>query len=113
MSMNILFKASREIQVVRTGAYDIQVTTFEVWQTPTDATKRIAGAAHPAAEYMAWVMEQSDALYEQRMFADDDVWLEHPIGHEIVDPRKDHLDEFNAWLDEMSVGGWVVAAVVV
>ena len=113
MSLNIIFEASREIQVVKTGAIDIQGTFFEVWQTPTEVTMRIARAADPVAEYKAWVMEQKDCVFVQDVFAEDDFLCDTPIGTETVDPRTDHLADFDAWVEEMSQNGWVVTPVVI
>lgn len=110
MSVNIVFIAIREIQVVKTGVFDVQKTTFPVWQTPTEVTLNIVRADDPAAEYKAWVMENKDCVFVQDVFAEDDFLCDNPIGTETVDMRTEHLADFDAWVEEMSQNGWIVGA---
>ena len=113
MSLNVIFVASREIQVVKTGVIDLQTTTLDVWQTPTEVSLRITRAEDPVAEYKVWVMEQKDCVYEQDLFAEDDVWCEHPISTEIVDPRIEHIAALDVWIKEMTQNSWVVSAEII
>jgi hypothetical protein len=112
--MNIAFEATREIQVVKTGERDTQRLVYDVWQTPTDITYQIARASDPIQAYKDWVMAGDGCVYTSMIFAEDDPFEEgEPIGEEIVDPRVDHLADFDAWVEEMSQNGWVVTPVVI
>ena len=114
MNMNIGFEASRVIQIVKTGHTEVQKCEFaHVWQTPTDITYMIAGAADPVQAYKDWVMSQEGCVEEEPIFADDDPFCEEePIGHETIDYRLEHLEIFTEWLAKMDEGSWNVKPVI-
>lgn len=112
MSMNIAFEASREIQVVKTGKIETQKIFFDAWQTPTAVTLSILKAANPIQAYNDWVLGQPDDLCQvENVYNDDDVWCDNPIGTRLWDPRKEQVEMFDAWLQEMEQSGWTVRAV--
>ena len=114
MSMNIGFKATREIQVVKTGAIETQSMYFtSVWQTPTEVTYQIKGSEDPIQAYKNWVMAQEGCVYTDSVWADDDIWHEcEPIGTVTVDLRAQHMDEFELWIRHMEQQGCTIEAVV-
>ena len=108
MSMNILFEASRVIQVVNTGATEVQKTRFETWQTPTEITRNINCADDPVQAYKDWVMTFSEDV-EEPIFDENDLWEEgEPVGSWIRNDAKAHIAEFDQWLAAMERGGWIV-----
>lgn len=114
MSMNIDFEASRVIQIVKTGHTEVQKVEFgRVWQTPTDVTYMIAGAADPVQAYKDWVMAQEGSVEVVPIFADDDPFgEEEPIGHETIDYRLEQIEIFDEWLAKMNEGSWTVKPVI-
>ena len=113
MSMNIHFKATREIMVIKTGAIDTQSVYNSVWQTPTEVTYQIKGSEDPIQAYKDWVMTQEGCVYTDSVYAEDDIWCERePIGTVTVDPRTQHLDEFEMWIRHMEEQGYTIEAVV-
>jgi len=114
MSMNVMFKAVREILVLKTGECEEQTLSFEPWQTPTADTFAIIKATDPVQAYKDWIMSSDDCVCTRPVFAEDDPFEDgEPIGLETVDPRQVHLEHFDMWVQSMTARGFVVSASVV
>ncbi|MGV9103286.1 MAG: hypothetical protein ACOC3C_04115 [Candidatus Thorarchaeota archaeon] len=92
MSMNVQFKAARLIKVLsrRRGVVektDVEhdVEWFDVLQTPTDVSYKIAGAEDPFVAYREWVLSCLNK-----------------------EDAENHIEAFNDWLQEMDKRGFHV-----
>lgn len=107
MSMNIFFKALREVVVKKTGKTDMQVVEYEVWQTPTKVTYEIYESKDPVQAYVDWVLSTSeDEIVD--VFDDD----KNYIGRQVVNFGKEHADEFLSWAAMMEAEGYDIKPAV-
>lgn len=111
MSTNIHIYAERDIFVLKTKRNDVQTIEFErTWQTPTIDTQKIMESSDKIQAYKDWVMTRKCSVgREQPVYADDDYFQERePIGVEIVNEGKDHIHDFEEWLEMCSEYGYDV-----
>lgn len=113
MSMNIAFVARRSIAVLKIGKFDVQeVWNNWIWQTPTEVTYSIKNSDNPIQAYKDWVMTFSREE-EFPIYDDDDIWMEkEPIGVEIYNAAKHHIELFQKWIDDMTQEGYTIEAEV-
>ena len=83
MSMNIYFKAVRDIIVQKTGRVDVEIVRRDVWQTPTKVTYEIYESKDPIQTYVDWVLSDIDDPFCQ-----------------------EHADEFLSWATYMETEGY-------
>ena len=109
MSTNIHFEAHRDILVIKTGKQEIQSARFkEVWQTPTDVTRKIMKAKDHFQAYRDWVMEGQEDQREP-LYAPGDIFHEGPIvGYETFNYGVEHLKDFDGWLKMMQEDGYEI-----
>jgi len=114
MSMNIIFVAQREVTVNRTGKTSVQEEEFDcVWQTPTNVSYDIKNSADPIQAYKDWVMTFSEDK-EWPIYADDDIWCEkEPIGFDIINDAKYHIERLENWIKVMEEEGFTIQVEVV
>ena len=108
MSTNIHFAAEREIVVVKTGQTRIQRINFEnVWQTPTRVTHELM-AGDPIQGYKDYILDRSkDEILD--VYAEDDYFEERgPVGTRVYNAGKEHVAEFEAWLEMCEEEGYTV-----
>lgn len=111
MSTNIHFLGVREIQVVKTGKISTQEIHFDQRQTPTRVTWDIMESADKVQTYKDWVLRECSRDEEVPVYAEDDVFGEgDPVGVEIYNAGKEHLEEFDAWLKMCEEEGFEVRA---
>ena len=111
MSTNIHIYAERDIFVLKTKRNDVQTIKFEqVWQTSTIDTRMIMESSDKIQAYKDWVMTRKCSVdREEPVYADDDYFQERePIGVEIVNEGKDHIHDFEEWLEMCSEYGYDV-----
>ena len=109
MSMNILIKATRQIQVIKTGRIEEQSIRFPAWQTPTQVTMEILKSVVPTDAYRAWVMSTSED-YTVAVFAEDDIWEDgEPIGTKTCNDGKIQAEVFDLWLKMCDEEGFEVS----
>lgn len=106
MSMNLHVHGKRDVTVNKTGKQSIQFVGFNLWQTPTMATRQILATDNPAQAYRDWV--NSDRYeYEEPVYADDDYLGEgEPIGTKIVCNADYHLANFDKFIKECEDDGY-------
>ena len=111
MSTNIHFVAQREIQVVKTGKTSIQEIKFNEWQTPTRVTWEIMDSSDRIQAYKDWILRECSRDEEFPVYAEDDVFGEgEPVGKEIYNAGKEHLEQFEEWLKMCDEEGYTVVA---
>ena len=111
MSTNIHFIATREVQVIKTGKINTQEIKFNEWQTPSDVTRKIMASADPVQAYKDWILTECSIDVETDVFAEDDIFQERdPIGKEVFNAGKEHVAEFEQWLNMCSEEGFEVRA---
>lgn len=98
MSTNIHFVGTRDIQVIRSGHIETQEICFNEWQTPSDVTRQIMASADPVQTYKAWVLSVSEDV-EIDTYDKDDIFGENPTGKEIHNYGREHVAEFDKWLE--------------
>jgi hypothetical protein len=110
MSINIHFTGTRDILVIKTGKQEVQDISFGlVLQTPSNITRKIMQSEDPFAAYRDWVLSEfTDET--QEIYDDDDDWCEKPIGYKTVNYGVEHVEEFNAWLQQANEAGYKVVA---
>ena len=112
MSTNIHWEATREIQVIKTGRISKQTINFNELQTPTRVTWEIMESADPVQTYKDWVLRECSVDEEFPIFAEDDVFGEKdPVGVEIYNAGKEHIEKFDAWLKMCEEEGFEVRPV--
>jgi hypothetical protein len=102
------FAAEREIIVVKTGQKRIQRINFDdVWQTPTIVTRELM-AGDPVQGYKDWILSRGrDEMVA--VYAEDDYFEERaPVGTRIYNAAKEHVAEFEAWLEMCEEEGYTV-----
>lgn len=108
MSTNMHFAAEREIIVVKTGRRRLQRINFDrVWQTPTSVTREIM-AGDPIQGYKDWILSRGkDEILD--VYAEDDYFEERgPVGTRVYNAAKEHVAEFEAWLEMCEEEGYTV-----
>lgn len=109
MSTNIHIRATREVVVVKTGRTDAQEISFPVWQTPTAVTMMIKASADPLEAYKNWILKECSQDEEFPVYADDDIFGEgEPVGKEIYNAGKEHVEQFEQWLEMCREEGYTV-----
>ena len=116
MSTSIHWTAVREIRVVKTGKTSTQEIHFNGLQTPTRVTweimeSEIIESADPTQTYKDWVLRECSVDEEFPVYAEDDVLCENPIGVEIYNAGKEHIEKFDAWLKMCEEEGFEVRPV--
>lgn len=112
MSTNIHWEATREIQVIKTGRISKQTIQFNELQTPTRVTHEIMESKDPAQTYKDWVLRECSVDEEFPIHAEDDPFGEKdPIGVEIYNAGKEHIEKFDAWLKMCEEEGFEVRPV--
>ena len=111
MSMNIMIRAVRVVSFkTKSGSKkrDTQTIDFNAWQTPTGVTKTIFGSLNPAQAYIDWVL-QNNVAETVPVYDDTDLFRQgNPIGVEIFNHGKDHVDEFKEWLAFADQNGYTI-----
>ena len=111
MSTNIHFAADREVKVVKTGRVSVQTVYFDQFQTPTRVTHEIKASADPIQAYKDWVLRECSRDEEFPVYAEDDVFSEgDPVGVEIYNAGKEHIEKFEEWLKMCEEEGFEVRA---
>lgn len=112
MSMNIHIIGEREIFIPRVNKTDNQVILFNCWQTPTAVSYEIEQSDNPIQGYKDWVISKSED-YEEPVYADDDYFSERtPIGIEIRNDGKDHIESLDQWINDVEKDGYVISVEV-
>ena len=112
MSTNIHWTAIREIKVIKTNRKSTQEIHFNELQTPTRVTWEIMASKDPAQTYKDWVLRECSVDEEFPIFAEDDVFGEKdPVGVEIYNAGKEHIEKFDAWLKMCEEEGFEVRPV--
>lgn len=109
MSTNIHFAAEREIIVVKTGQRRTQRIDFDrVWQTPTRVTYEIM-AGDPIQGYKDHILNERSRDEILDVYAEDDYFEERgPVGTRVYNAGKEHVAEFEAWLEMCEAEGYTV-----
>ena len=112
MSTNIQFQATRDIQVVKTGAVEQQTEFFpNVWQTPTRVTERILHSADPIQAYKDWVLDGQEDQVED-VYATDDPFCEGPVvGQRTFNYGTEHCKEFDKWIKDVTDRGFEITTI--
>lgn len=112
MSINIHFIATREVQVIKTGKINTQEIKFNEWQTPSDVTRKIMASVDPFQAYKDWILTECSIDVETDVFDEDDIIFQDrdPIGKEVFNAGKEHVAEFEQWLNMCSEEGFEVRA---
>lgn len=111
MSTNIHFVATREVKVVKTNRVTTQEIKFNELQTPTRVTWEIKDSADPIQAYRDWVLRECSRDEEFPIYAENDVFGEdEPIGVEIYNAGKEHIEKFDEWLKMCAEEGYEVRA---
>ena len=112
MSMNIMITASRKVTFKKKNGKrggEIQTIKFNEWQTPTHITHDILASKDPAQTYIDWILRDCSNDVEIPVFAEDDIWGEgEPVGTEIFNAGKEHVEEFRAWIKDAEENGFTV-----
>lgn len=111
MSTNIHFIAHREVKVIKTNRVSTQEIQFDEFQTPTRVTYEIMASEDRAQAYKEWVLRECSRDEEFPIYAEDDVFGEgDPVGVEIYNAGKEHIEKFEEWLKMCEEEGFEVRA---
>lgn len=106
MSTNLHVTGYRTVIVEKTGKKDIQTTSFDLYQTPSNVTREILNTDDPAQGYRDWVI--ADRYEEEEpVYAEDDIWEEgEPIGVKTVCYHDEHVKEFDEFIKKCEEDGY-------
>lgn len=111
MSINIHFIATRKVKVIKTKRVVTQEIKFNEWQTPSEVTGKIMASADPIQAYKDWILTDCSIDVETDVFAEDDIFQERePIGKEVFNAGKEHIEKFDEWLKICAEEGFEVRA---
>ena len=110
MSTNIHFLATRDIIVVKTGQQDKQEIYFDpVWQTFTQVTRELMDSGDPIQGYKDYILRECSRDEILDVYAEDDYFEERgPVGTRVYNAGKEHVAEFEAWLEMCEEEGYTV-----
>lgn len=81
--------------------------SFELYQTPTDITRRILKASNVKQAYIDWVKETPsegyEPIYENYSDRIDGINI---VGHQKVDYNELHFQDLNKWMEQHE--GWQI-----
>jgi hypothetical protein len=110
--MNIMIIASRKITFKKKDGKrggEIQTVMFNQWQTPTRVTQEILASKDPAQTYIDWILAECSIDIETPVFSDTDIFSDgEPIGTEVFNAGKEHVEEFRAWIKDVEENGFTV-----
>ena len=110
MSINIHFRAVRDIQVIKTGEITQEFRHLGVWQTPTEVTREIMNNADPIKAYADWAAAETGDE-QAPIYAEDDIWCEgEPVGFETVNVGKVAAAEFLETVKILQAEGFDIVA---
>lgn len=101
MSINLNIKATREVQVVKTGEVQTQTIYFNCQQTPTRVTDNIMNSSDKAVAYVDWILSQSNNEIDER-YDDESMKIKN------IDWSASHVKEFKRWLKKCNKEGYEV-----
>ncbi len=109
MSNNVIVRRVREIKVIKTGKICFQSDRYPyLWQTPTEATRKIVSAENPFEAYKEWVLSVSNEQIEL-VYAKEDIFQEQePIGCKKRHLGKEHIKEIGEWINNSEQEGYEV-----
>lgn len=108
MSMNVHIVGEREIFIPSVNQKDVQRIRFDCIQTPTKDSYEIERSENPIQAYREWVLNRFEDEVEN-VYADDDILCEgEPIGTEITNYGKCHVQELEKWISSVEADGYVV-----
>jgi hypothetical protein len=117
MSMNVFITAVREVTYKNKAGQVMtseQQEVFEAFQTPTKVTYEIVDSDDPVGAYIDWVMQQYDRDEYFDVFAEDDIFGEkEPIGKEVYNSGKEHVQVFRDWIANVEDNGYRVKIEVI
>jgi hypothetical protein len=106
--MNLYVERSRNATAVVKGKQKrfVDRSSFNLWQTPTEVTRRLLQEKDTLAAYCDWVRSNSkDREFE--IYAEDDIFQERdPIGVEVCNDGKDHIESLLEWVKESIEDGY-------
>jgi hypothetical protein len=112
MSMNIMITATREITFKNKAGNACTGDMFRYFnalQTPTQVTYDILASSDPVKTYTDWVLAECSQDQISPVFADDDTFQERePVGTEVWNAGKEHVEEFRAWIKEVEEKGYTI-----
>lgn len=109
MSTNILIFATRKVVFKKPARVEVQKCIFNALQTPTVVTKKILASNNPVQAYADWVLTTHSVDFVVNKYNKDDIFEEgEPIGIEVYNPAKQHVDEFLDWIKAVESMDYVV-----
>ena len=108
MSMNLHVNCEREVTVVKTGKLSKQTIRFDLWQTPTEITKKAIRGTDPKAVYIEWVKSITRGEVED-VYAAGDLFHEgEPVGTRTYNSGTVHIADLEEWLVEAEAEGYTI-----
>lgn len=112
MSMNVIIIATRKISFKKKNGEmhdSVQMETFRAWQTPTKITYEILESQDPTQAYIDWILRERSRDEELPLYADEDfLGIGEPVGTQIVNEGKEHVEEFLTWVKQVEEEGYMV-----
>lgn len=113
MSMNIKFLATRKVTFKAKDGKRRQSTQseyFREWQTPTEVTYKIKASPNPEEAYKEYILNHCSRDRFIKVYANNDIFEERePTGTRVYNEGKEHIEEFNSWLESMHDQGYTVS----
>ena len=108
MSMNLHVMGIREVVVVNTGKSEMQIIDFDLYQTPTNVTKKLLSSNDIAQAYRDWILKNKET-FEEEVYADDDFFCEGEIiGYRTVCYQDEHIKQFDKFIKESKQEGYEI-----
>jgi S-adenosylmethionine synthetase len=112
MSMNIMITAERKITFKNKAGKQCtgtQIEFFNALQTPTEVTFKILHSADQVKTYIDWVLAECSQDEISPVYAEADIFQERePVGTEVWNHGKEHVEDFKKWMTEVEEQGFTV-----
>lgn len=106
--VKVKFEGFRDIKVIETGKVEVQTIKFlNGWYVPADKLHEIYQSKEPIYSYVEWVLSKAEdeivEIYDDGSNCDDE-----PIGTEVVNIGKDHVERFTTWVKCARADGYEI-----
>lgn len=110
MSMNLYVERSRNATAIVKGKQKrfVDRSSFNLWQTPTEVTRRLLQEKDTLSAYCDWVRSNSKDR-EFKMYADDDFRQEREcVRIEVYNTGDEHIESLLEWVNSSIEDGYQI-----
>jgi ABC-type polysaccharide transport system permease subunit len=96
--MGLEIVATRQIQIIKTSAYETQFEYFASWDVPRGILNTILNSENPALEYTNWILSET-GIEQIPVYFDGDYFQQGPIDYyKEVHVGEEHIEDLVDWI---------------